>query len=187
MNNNRKSRTLYAILGFLYSKPRSGYDIKKAIEKSVGFFWSESYGQIYPMLKRLEDEGLAVRLEEDPPSNRRRQRYAITDKGKQVLAGWIEEDADYRGFRNELLLKLFFGNTVDSAVSIRHLEDFIKHEKQRLEMFEGFNSTLPQNGKGLTPNLVFLAATLNYGLSGTKHNIQWAEDTIRMLKNLDNS
>ncbi|MFC7050457.1 PadR family transcriptional regulator [Emcibacter nanhaiensis] len=185
MNNNRKSRTLYAILGFLCSKPRSGYDIKKAIEKSVGFFWSESYGQIYPMLKKLEAEGLAVRVKEEEPSSRRRQRYAITDKGKQVLADWIKEDADYGGFRNELLLKLFFGSTVDPAISIRHLEDFIKHEKQRLEMFEGFNSTLPRNGKEMTPNLIFLAATLNYGLSGTKHNIQWAEDTIQMLKDMD--
>jgi DNA-binding PadR family transcriptional regulator len=185
MNNNRKSRTVYAILGFLNSKPRSGYDIKKAIEKSVGFFWSESYGQIYPMLKKLEAEGLIEKLKDDPPSSRRRQSYAITDKGRSHLSGWLEEDADYRGYRNELLLKLFFGSTVDTAVSIAHLRDFVKHEKQRLEMFEGFHSTLPADTKQMTPNMVFLAATLNYGLSGTKHNIQWAEDTIRMLEDIE--
>ncbi|WP_321391795.1 PadR family transcriptional regulator [Emcibacter sp.] len=185
MSNNRKSRTVYAILGFLCSKPRSGYDIKKAIEKSVGFFWSESYGQIYPILKKLVEDGLAEKLQDELPSSRKRQRYAITDKGRKQLAHWIEQDADYRGFRNELLLKLFFGTTVDTEVSIRHLRDFIVHEKKRLEMFEGFHATLPGNKEQMTPNIVFLTATLNYGLSGTQHNIKWAEETIGMLEELD--
>ncbi|WP_417317819.1 PadR family transcriptional regulator [Emcibacter sp.] len=184
MGKSRKSRTIYAILGFLCSKPRSGYDIKKAIEKSVGFFWSESYGQIYPMLKKLEEDELAVKFEDDTPSSRRRQRYAITDKGRRELARWIEEDADYRGFRNELLLKLFFGSTVDTAISIHHLQDFIAHEQNRLEMFEGFHATLPRDPGEMTPSVAFLAATLNYGLSGTQHNIQWAEETIELLKNV---
>jgi PadR family transcriptional regulator AphA len=31
----------------------SGYDIRKTVQESIRFFWSESYGQIYPALKRL--------------------------------------------------------------------------------------------------------------------------------------
>jgi hypothetical protein len=36
----------------------SGYEIHKAIEDNFGSFWGESYGQIYPTLKRLAAEGL---------------------------------------------------------------------------------------------------------------------------------
>jgi len=57
------NRTAYTILGMLSIEPNlsaSGYEIRKAIESTVGYFWGESFGQIYPTLKRLAAEGLIV-------------------------------------------------------------------------------------------------------------------------------
>jgi len=52
-----RSQTAYVILGILaIHDNQSGYEIRKTIQQSVGFFWGESYGQIYPTLKRLPDE-----------------------------------------------------------------------------------------------------------------------------------
>src|SRR5713101_9932570 len=56
MSKENKSR--YAILGILSQGPMSGYAIKKFIEASISNFWNESYGQIYPILKQLSEEGL---------------------------------------------------------------------------------------------------------------------------------
>ena len=56
----KEKRSKYAILGILSLGSMSGYDIKKMFEKSIGNFWSESYGQIYPLLKALVDEGFAT-------------------------------------------------------------------------------------------------------------------------------
>ena len=51
--------TSYVILGGLSVEPNlSGYDMRKGIQNSIGYFWGESYGQIYPALKRLASEGL---------------------------------------------------------------------------------------------------------------------------------
>ncbi len=50
-----------ALLGLLSLEPMSGYDIRQMISRSIGYFWSESYGQIYPGLKRLAAEGLVVK------------------------------------------------------------------------------------------------------------------------------
>ncbi len=47
-----------ALLGLLSLGPMSGYDIRQLISQSIGYFWSESYGQIYPGLKRLAAAGL---------------------------------------------------------------------------------------------------------------------------------
>ena len=52
------SPTARVILGMLKLGVRTGYDIKKAIDFSTQFFWSASYGQIYPELKRLREAGL---------------------------------------------------------------------------------------------------------------------------------
>ena len=49
---------MYAILGFLAQRPMSGYDIKRSVEESVDNFWSESFGQIYPILRRLAEQGM---------------------------------------------------------------------------------------------------------------------------------
>ncbi len=46
------------ILGMLAQGQRTGYDIKQFVDKSTRHFWAASYGQIYPELKRLEDQGL---------------------------------------------------------------------------------------------------------------------------------
>ncbi|HEY3155376.1 MAG TPA: PadR family transcriptional regulator, partial [Candidatus Eisenbacteria bacterium] len=57
----RTRSTPYAILGMLSFAPMSGYDIRKEAASSIGYFWSESYGQIYPALRELQARGLAKR------------------------------------------------------------------------------------------------------------------------------
>ena len=53
------NHTTYAILGILTTNCRSGYAIKQLIDRSLNHFWKISYGQIYPTLKRIVDDGLA--------------------------------------------------------------------------------------------------------------------------------
>ena len=49
----KENKSKYAIMGMLSMGPMSGYDIKKRFEKSLSYFWNESYGQIYPILRKL--------------------------------------------------------------------------------------------------------------------------------------
>jgi len=57
---SRENKSRYALLGMLSYMPMSGYDLRKFIESSTSNFWSESYAQIYPMLKQLTREGLTT-------------------------------------------------------------------------------------------------------------------------------
>jgi PadR family transcriptional regulator, regulatory protein AphA len=106
MNSNRSE---YAILGMLSLKPMSGYDIRKNVQQSIAHFWNESYGQIYPTLRRLAARSLVERHAGEGNRRSRRQVYALTKKGRLHLRGWLAEAPQQRPFRNELLLKLFFG------------------------------------------------------------------------------
>ena len=69
------------ILGLLSLGPRSGYEIKAAVDRSTRFFWAASYGQIYPELRRLEGEGL-VEGEDAPNGGRARRVYRLTSAGR---------------------------------------------------------------------------------------------------------
>ena len=104
---SRSGRTGQALLGFLTWGPMSGYDLKKVIDGSISNFWSESYGQIYPVLKKLEAEG-RVTCREGQEGGRKRNVYAITEAGSAELDAWLAEPPEDQPSRNELLLKLFF-------------------------------------------------------------------------------
>lgn len=54
----RKNKTKFVILGLLSEGDLTGYEIKKIIDIRFSFFWNESYGQLYPELKNLEQDDL---------------------------------------------------------------------------------------------------------------------------------
>ncbi len=56
----RSSSSSEVLLGLLTIEPMSGYDLGQLIRISVGHFWRESYGQIYPNLKKLASDGLVT-------------------------------------------------------------------------------------------------------------------------------
>ena len=76
--------TARVILGMLKLGVPTGYDIKKVIDGSTRFFWTASFGQIYPELKRLEGDGL-VRSRQEPRGKVKRTVYELTPKGEAAL------------------------------------------------------------------------------------------------------
>src|SRR3954465_3025674 len=87
----RARSTPYAVLGMLSLAPMSGYDIRKESEASIGHFWSESYGQIYPALRALNAQGFVRRRAGSRGAARERHVYEITAKGEEALTAWRAE------------------------------------------------------------------------------------------------
>ena len=150
-----KSKTRFAVLGILSYGPMSGYDIKKFYEKNVAGFWSESYGQIYPILKRLATEGLATRSVHKQEGKPDRHIYALTEKGRQELQQWLVEPTGRHIGRHETLLKLLFGRqitVVDSIVQIERFRDRqmaeLKEIKTQKELFRHEDVTNPNCPSG---------------------------------------
>src|SRR5438105_7185008 len=100
------------ILGMIALGKRTGYDIKQVVDKSTRHFWAASYGQIYPELRRLEDQGL-VRSHPEPSGGRARTAYQLTEAGEGALRDWLAADEEpVYEVRNEGLLKLFFSDSL---------------------------------------------------------------------------
>ena len=108
------------ILGMIRMGKRTGYDIKQLVDVSARFFWTASYGQIYPELKRLEEAGL-VTGEPEPTGGRPRTVYSLTAAGEEALDAWLGAGGDLvYELRDEGLLKLFFSQGRD-ADSVREV------------------------------------------------------------------
>ena len=82
------TQATWAILGLIAQKPRSGYDLKRAIDRTIRHFWAASYGQIYPDLRRLEAAGW-IAGDDAPRGGRARRIYRITPAGSAALDGWL--------------------------------------------------------------------------------------------------
>jgi DNA-binding PadR family transcriptional regulator len=135
--NTGKSK--YILLGLLAHNPLTGYGIKKSIEYEHSHFWQESYGQIYPTLKQLVEDGLAECIQNVGNANNRGQKlYRITEAGREVLKEWLSMAPEVERVRYELLLKVSFGESTQPEVILGHLEEFIKRNEKNIQEMEGF-------------------------------------------------
>ena len=111
--------TAKVILGFLRFRPRSGYDIKQAVELSTRFFWGASYGQIYPELQRRERAGL---VEVEQVAERRRKVYRVTPAGERALGEWLRgEYGELFQYRDEGMLRLCFSDLADEESALENV------------------------------------------------------------------
>jgi len=86
-----KGLIAYLVLELLEEKPRYGYEILKEINDISGGHWEPSYGSVYPILYKFEDEGWAARVErEDEPD---RKYFELTESGQEELAERREQSA----------------------------------------------------------------------------------------------
>jgi PadR family transcriptional regulator, regulatory protein AphA len=163
------------ILGMIALGRHTGYDIKQFVDQSTRHFWAASYGQIYPELRRLEEEGF-ITGQSEPTGGRARTVYELTDAGRGALEEWLEPEPDPTfEVRAEGMLKLFFSDIGTPEQRIRNiramrelhertLAQLCAHEeKKSADMLEG-------------PRL-----TLELGIGLHRGIVEWCEATERRL------
>jgi PadR family transcriptional regulator, regulatory protein AphA len=180
----RANKTKYAILGLLSLKPASGYDIKKIVDESIGFFWNENFGHIYPILARMEKEGLVRKLAKESGDRKARNVYALTARGEREFLEWLGEPADVTPHRNELLLKLFFGRRIDRGAVEAILAEQRRKNQELLEIYGGVARHIDEVG---TPEAPYWRFTLDYGIRIARMHVEWCDETLKALKRLSSS
>ena len=176
-----RNKTRYAILGALSHGPRSGYDIKKFLEDNVGYFWSESYAQIYPMLKKLVVEESAHYKGDEHIGGRARSMYEITDKGQAELKDWLQSSTSLPQYRIEILLKLFFGWNADKKVSIENIKDI---KAQTLMLQREYERDMKRIDSEKTESNVYpyWLSALNYTKATIDAQLIWCDETLALLE-----
>jgi PadR family transcriptional regulator AphA len=179
MPASAKSR--YALLGALSIVPMSGYDIKQLFERSIGHFWHESYGQIYPLLKQLAAEGLAIQSTEQQPGRPERHIYALTEAGWAALRAWVAAPVEEYGRpRSELLLKLFFSRHAPPALAREHLLRYRELQQLALARLAALEVEL-RSGQQPDPDRVYWLITLRHGVHAGQALIAWCDEALAML------
>ncbi|MFB9727633.1 PadR family transcriptional regulator [Haloechinothrix salitolerans] len=136
MSRVRLSTTSYVVLGMIALRgPSTSYDLKRAIGRSVGYFWNFPHAQLYSEPKRLEEAGLLELDEEE--SGRRRKIYSITESGRAALQDWLAEPVNaHFELRDIAEIKLFFNELAGPEDVARLAKDQIEQHQRRIAEYE---------------------------------------------------
>lgn len=177
------NKTKYALLGVLNIMSGSGYDIKKFCDSSIGFFWNENYGHIYPVLQKMEEEELVTKQIEHTEGKPSKNIYSITEKGRNELQSWLKLPIEQQPVRSELLLKIFLSRNIPVENIIANIEQVKETSEKELLQYTEIESFLNSNKDKIDKkDLVLWMITLNNGKLGEEARIKWCEETIKTLR-----
>lgn len=112
---------------------KTGYRMKQALERFASFFWSASYGQIYPVLRRLEAADM-IRGRDTAVSGRLRREYTLTKTGKRALEQWLIEPYEPATWlQNEGILRLMMVDWEDRELTRKNLAELRAATARRLD------------------------------------------------------
>ncbi len=142
--------------------------------------WSESYGQIYPQLRRLVELDYAeVALTAD--GGRSKKVYSITPSGRRHLSDWLSRPPQPTPQRLEFLLKIFFADRGPAGVCA----DVLRHERRMAleaqRVFGEITEELESCNDG-RPHVIQSLITLRYGMGLAKHTLDWTNDSLKLLE-----
>lgn len=179
----------YAIMTALIEDELSGYDLARAFDKSLGFFWHASHQQIYRELRKLSELTWVTHRAEVQKSRPDRIVYALTDAGREALNAWVLEADRMRlqETKDELYIKLYnlSSDNIDylrSTLAARREEMMTRlylYERIRLRHYADPDS-LSLRRKG-----VYLA--LIGGITQGQQYLAWCDDALELLAGVDDS
>jgi len=179
----RSSSSMEVLLGLLAIEPMSGYDLGQTIRASVGHFWNESYGQIYPSLKKLAQGGFVTSKTERQKRKPDRHVYSITKKGRERLAKWLAVPPQPEIPRNELLLKLFFGKQVPAEILIGYVERMAEEHRTLLQVLKrAEREQIDKNQR--YPGAPYWRMAAHFGQMEMEAHLRWAQEAVAELKKI---
>jgi len=180
---SRINKSQYAILGWLSKGPMSGYDLKQQFANVTPFHWSESNAQIYPILKKLEEDGFVSSRIDDTSGARQRRVYIITSAGLDMLELWLKQPVEPAQAREEILLKLSLGEHCDTSTLLDHLTHYmhqIQSQLNTLKIIESSNK-IKQNNASERP---YLEMTFQFTKLTLDAKLKWCQDSVEKLQTL---
>ena len=179
----RSDQSQTAILGALSLMPMTGYALREQIRDTLGHFWSESFGQIYPALAVLEGQGL---VERNPSDGSRSTTYGITDAGIARLRELLAEPPQESRPRNGLMLRLFFGAQLGADACRELILQARESAEEQLSELDLARQELLRD-PGLAEAARYITLTISAGEHSARATITWANEALDQLAEMDSS
>ncbi len=176
----------HAILGILNMMPMTGYDLNRFFNDSINFFYSAQMSQIYRELKTLEKNKLVTVKEEPGCKGPNKKIYTITPEGIVHLKEWLinEPEKIDEDNRNTFLLRVMLSSNVGIEELYFQIKKRLKKYQIDLKALTEVQKKIPNYLKetGSDTQLLYWQITLSRGYHDIKSHIDWAEESLNILK-----
>ena len=187
----------HIMLGML-REPQSGYDLKKCFEKSLRNFWRAELSQIYPLLQKMDGEGLLASKSSASDIGPTRRVYKRTAKGRNELAEWLSEGPNVGAERISYLAQVYFLSELkDDAAVLEFMHELRSYMADWLvnltDAENSWKANEPRYPDELPDEQFYPQLTLQMGLTKVRANLKWCDESIERIqlrqsnKNLSNT
>jgi DNA-binding PadR family transcriptional regulator len=166
-----------ALLGLLLQHPGHGGDLVGRLKRRLGETWRIDVTDVYRLLKRLEEEGVARSEVDERAGNERRTRliYYPTEQTAEAVRCWMETLMPREPVRLGLQAKLAVAREEDVPRIVRALREY-ERECMALAQFVLPSDVRPQSWEGL-----FLDGTRDAVYGSLRADIDWS---VRMRQRI---
>ncbi|WP_047998608.1 PadR family transcriptional regulator [Lactiplantibacillus herbarum] len=177
----QKNKLQFIILGLLNQQPLTGYDLTKAFDNEIGEFWQAQHSQIYPQLKRLEEQGYVTHEITLSGEKLEKKLYHITTSGSELLHGWISVGTpDLTATKDEFILKLYFIQTNhDPRLTAMLNEQFQLHSDKLAHLQERLITVFPKQTGAKQHYGHYLI--LQHAIGRETYYVNWLKTTLQEL------
>ena len=172
----------HAILVSLISEPKSGYDLAKLFDGSVGFFWQATHQQIYRELTKLERQcwiaAEAIAQEGRPD----KKIFSVTDLGLSHLKTWLRQTSTIASIKDEFLLKIYAGYLIPEAEIVNKIREHCQLHQQQLEIYQAIERNFFSSSQDGQREYRFAYLTLRRGINFEQDWIDWCNEALALLE-----
>jgi DNA-binding PadR family transcriptional regulator len=152
---------------------RSRYDLMKSVSKAIGYVWAPAKTQLYTVLPRLSDRGLATSRTVREGARPEKTLYEITEAGRADLEAWLATEPEST---ETFYLRLFVGGLVAPETLAEHVKWFRERTEAQLAEYRAIEPTNTRTG-----NDFFHYFLLRLGIERSEHLLEWSEWVLREL------
>jgi PadR family transcriptional regulator AphA len=170
-NPIRMSPISYVVLGLIGLRgPSTPYELKRAVDRSINYFWPFPHSQLYSEPERLVAAGLLSREQE--AGGRHRKVYSLADEGRRMLEAWLRTwPGEIFEMRDMAVMQLFFSEFMSTEDLVSLAKDQVRLYQQRLEVYR----TIAED-RGAVSGRERRMAPLNLGVRLVQASIDfWAD------------
>jgi DNA-binding PadR family transcriptional regulator len=174
----KPTTTESALLGLLALEgEQSPYDLLKAVQGSVGFFFAPARSHVYEVLPRMERLGWVEHRAVAQAARPDKRVYRVTPAGHEALVAWLEEPDDADADRGVVLLKIYCGELIAPERSLERLERVRASARELYERFLEIDARNLCNEGELFP-----LVTLRHGIEHAAATLRWADEALARVR-----
>jgi len=170
----------HAILGFLVDQPMHGYELKRKLSPALPRERRMNDGVLYPLLRRMEADGLVRKRVERGESGRDRNVFHVTARGGREFDRWLrssDDEADEATYDflvgHPFLTKCLFFARLEPDEVARKLAAQLDDSTRKLETFQEIRQGMV--ARDVDP---YRIAVLDLGIAQQKERVRWLKRMV---------